>query len=342
MQGTVRDGGSRTAGSPKGTMDDVRAEKARRSKPSDSSLVPLRPQGQACPRESGGCSSLVASLAVAIILLSNRADAAYAEVGGSVATVGVGSYGAFGSPYGSVWKSQAVTPFTDGLLANYDDWFLTDNRNRWWMFDNPGEYIDRGRYYWLDEAQYYYFDEGQYNLLAEAAYLLGRPRYSMRYAYHFYWWGAILARLTPPPQKASQEWVDLYGEFTIFHEPAQIGDILRAYVTGENEDPICVEQFIVTVEGRYGDLRILRDDPLTPGRDGAQPGETITFGAWDKSAQRWYTTEIVHGSARWTYHGARIRVDVNAIPEPCTITFLGLGALAVLLRRGEKRHPRRS
>ncbi len=32
-------------------------------------------------------------------------------------------------------------------------------------FNNAGDYIDRGRYYFLDKGQYRYLDRGQYNWL---------------------------------------------------------------------------------------------------------------------------------------------------------------------------------
>lgn len=196
------------------------------------------------------------------------------------------------------------------------------------------DYIDRGRYFCLDQGQYYYLGTRQYNLLGGMNYLLGHPCYPLWYDYGFY-------RLAIAAEKevslAQPEWVDFYGLFTIFNEPAQIGDELHAFVAGDNKDMICVGEFMIRIEGSYGYIRVFRDDPLTAYKDGTLPDEMITFRAWDQSAARWYPTEILYGVPKWTSHGARIRVDINAIPEPLTLAFLGLGALGTLLARNRRR-----
>jgi hypothetical protein len=238
-----------------------------------------------------------------------------------------------------VYLGSGVTVFVDNVCTFWQGQPATDRWCGWPIYANPGDYIDRYWYYCLDKGQYRYLDEGQYNLLGGLSYLLGHPCQSMWYDYHLRSWLVILEKIVSPPKKAGPEYVDFYGEFRIFGKLAQLGDILRAFVAGDDTEPICVGQFIVGVEGWYGDLRVFRDNSSTTAKDGALPGETITFGAWDKSAGRWYPTEILYGRPEWTYHEARIRVDVNAIPEPSTISFLGLGALAVVLRRSQKRRP---
>ena len=45
---------------------------------------------------------------------------------------------------------------------------------------NAGDYIDRGRYYFLDKGQYRYLDRGQYNLLGGLGYSFGRSYYQIQ------------------------------------------------------------------------------------------------------------------------------------------------------------------
>jgi len=54
------------------------------------------------------------------------------------------------------------------------------------FYFNAGDYIDRGRYYFLDKGQYYYLDRGQYNLLGGLGYLFGRPYYQRPYDWDSY------------------------------------------------------------------------------------------------------------------------------------------------------------
>jgi len=56
----------------------------------------------------------------------------------------------------------------------------------WSYHSNAGDYIDRGRYYFLDKGQYYYLDEGQYNLLGGLGYSFGRPHYQRQYDWGYY------------------------------------------------------------------------------------------------------------------------------------------------------------
>ncbi len=353
MQGTITDEVSRNAGCRLGSGKEAHArgarlhDSSRRFSPAATVASANRASSTGLPvrlaprwiqhvlssgvRRTGGSDrgrfrpnlGVAVLIAVATVALPNRADAAC--VGPAT---GVDSY----------WGS-GLTIFVDNVCTLWQGRRAADQWCGWPTYANPGDYIDRYWYYCLDEGQYRYLDEGQYNLLGGLNYLLGHPCHLTWYDYHFRSWLVVLERIVRPPEKAGPEYVDFYGEFKIFGEPAQPGDILRAFVAGDDTEPICVGQFIVSVTGWYGDLRVFRDNSSTTAKDGALPGETVTFGAWDKSAGRWYPTEIVYGRPEWTYHKARIRVDVNAIPEPSTISFLGLGVLAVVLRRGQKRHP---
>jgi len=210
------------------------------------------------------------------------------------------------------------------------DQFAANRSNGWCICRNAGDYIDKGWYYWLDEGQYYYLERIQYNLLGGISYLLGHPCYPMWYDYRFPW---------PAKYQKRAEWVEFYGTFNILDEPAQPGDIIYAFVAGDDGERIRVGEFTVSAEGWYGNMRVYRDNPLTGRTDGALPNEIITFAAWDQSEARWLPTEIVRGVPRWTSHRAQIRIDINAIPEPCSVGFIGLGALGILVLRnvGNKR-----
>jgi len=229
----------------------------------------------------------------------------------------------------------AVNPFVDSFCPIWTDQPETGDLRAWPTYCSPGDYIDRGLYYSLDQRQYYYLEEGQYNLLGGFGYLLGHPCSVMWYDYHPYLWGIILEKAISPPEKALPEWVDFYGDFTILGEPAQVGDVLQAFVSADGTKRIRVGQSTATVQGQYGDLRVLRDDHLTSHKDAARPADMVTFGAWDKSAARWYPVEITRGLAKWTAHGVcPDLIGVNAVPEVSTIAFLALGAL--MIRRYDK------
>ncbi len=70
----------------------------------------------------------------------------------------------------------------------------------WSRHFNAGDYIDRGRYYFLDRGQYYYLDEVQYNWLGGLGYSFGRPFNQKRYDWGFYQWrGGSEVRAIPEP-----------------------------------------------------------------------------------------------------------------------------------------------
>jgi len=171
-------------------------------------------------------------------------------------------------------------------------------------------------YYGLDQWQYYYLEEGQYNLLGGFGYVLGHPCSAMWYDYHPYLWGTILAEAIRPPHAAVQERVDFYGKFTILGEPAQIGDVLQAFVSADGIKRIRVW---TTFETFNLQLSIFN----------------CQWGAWDESAARWYPVGLTRSLAKWTAHGVcPDLIGVNAVPEPSTIALLTLGAL--MIRRYDK------
>jgi fibronectin type 3 domain-containing protein len=77
----------------------------------------------------------------------------------------------------------------------------------------------------------------------------------------------------------------------------------------------CVEAWVgslkigfwpVTTPGRYGFLAAYRDDSTTPEKDGAYPGDTITF------TTNGYPATVAGGNPTWTTNGAVIRADLTA------------------------------
>ncbi len=205
---------------------------------------------------------------------------------------------------------------------------------------NAGDYTDRGWYYCLDERQYYYLDKIQYNLLGGTSYMLGHPCYPLWHGYDLLWHGRYLRRETGSADEVSEEWVDFYGRLNIFDEPAQPGDKLHAFVADDNSERMRVGQFTVRVEGWYGYMRVVRDNPLTAHKDGALPGEIVTFEVWDESAAGWLYAEILSGLPQWSSHRAQIRVDINAVPEPSSVGLMGLGALGFLTLRDTRNNRR--
>jgi len=50
---------------------------------------------------------------------------------------------------------------------------------------NPGDLIDKVRYYYLDKGQYYYLDKEQYTLLGGLGYMFGRSSYLIQHDWGF-------------------------------------------------------------------------------------------------------------------------------------------------------------
>ncbi len=56
----------------------------------------------------------------------------------------------------------------------------------WSYHFNAGDYIDRGRYYFLDKGQYRYLDREQYNWLGGLGYSFERPFFQRQYDWVYY------------------------------------------------------------------------------------------------------------------------------------------------------------
>ena len=249
-------------------------------------------------------------------------------------------YGMFDTVDETDYLAGKLRTLLDEMCVEHTEQAATGTFDARHAYGNAGDYTDKGRYYCLDEGQYYYLDRRHYNLLGGTSYLLGHPCYPLWHGYYLPWHGKYLRRATGSADEVSQEWVEFYGELSIFDEPAQRGDELYAFVAGDDSERIRVGQFTVSIEGWYGYMRVARDNPLTAKKDGALPNETITFEVWDKSAAGWLHAQILSGLPQWSSHRAQIRVDINAIPEPSSLGLMGLGALGFLALRDTRNNRR--
>lgn len=204
------------------------------------------------------------------------------------------------------------------LMAYHFPWGTRGNFNEGdnieWLYD----YL---------ESQYEFLDDALYKLLGNN-YFLGPLYDPWWHGFSDFYWAKDLEKkiIVLPEDKISPQWIELWGKFYFFDEPAQPGDLLSAYIGN-----IIVGQHIVSDKGWYN-LRIFRDSPLTAYIDGAMPGDIMTFAAL-RSTGEMYPVEILSGIPRWTYHGNRIRVDLNAVPEPSSIILFAVAALVISVFR---------
>ena len=109
----------------------------------------------------------------------------------------------------------------------------------------------------------------------------------------------------------STEWVNFYsGNTTLDGEPVPVGSCIEAYAGA-----VKIGYYVVDSAGEYGFLAAYRDDPTTTPKDGASPGDAITF------TINGYGAAIVGGTLHptWTFHGDTIQVDL-AGTTPATPT----------------------
>lgn len=192
--------------------------------------------------------------------------------------------------------------FEDNSLAN---------RYPWWIHDDLKE-VDNIE--WIPSLDFKYkFTENLLYRFVGGSYEPGSIGWP-----HFEHYPAI------PVIYTTREYVDFWGRFNISNKPAEKGDILSTFI-----EDYYAGQYIVTEPGWYV-VRIYRDELSTSQRDGAVPGDYITFEATEFDTGRVHSVQTTIGIPIWTHHKDRIRVDLYAAPEPSTIVLFSIAALGFL------------
>ena len=182
-----------------------------------------------------------------------------------------------------------------GGLAVIASLGLADRVNATYLHsDSAGDYIDREWYHLLDDGQYQYLDRGQYNLLGELGYLLGHPCYPKLF------------------ERDSDQAVGFTNRVNTAWFSVRSGQVpISEYAWGHHfnaGDYIDRERYYFLDKGQYR--------YLDRGQYNLLGGLGYSFGR--PYYQRQYD---------WGYYQSGGQCPV---PEPSTITFLGLGALVVL------------
>jgi hypothetical protein len=103
----------------------------------------------------------------------------------------------------------------------------------------------------------------------------------------------------------TNEWVNFYGIDSYYEgAPVPVGSLIRAY----DPNGVMCGIFTTTMAGQYGIMAVYRDDPTTPGDEGAQPGDTITFTINGLPA-----TALGPSAALWTFNGDLRHVELNTV-----------------------------
>ena len=145
--------------------------------------------------------------------------------------------------------------------------------------------------------------------------------------------------------------MDLYGTFIINGINADIDDEVGVFVGND-----CFGAFKVDTSGWYGFLSVYGNDPVTPAKDGADPGDLLTIKIWDSSEVVEHTlstdeytciSETDHpcpDPLTWTSNGDQLHVNI-AVETPAIPTLtewgliifmtliMGIGGLILLKRR---------
>lgn len=117
----------------------------------------------------------------------------------------------------------------------------------------------------------------------------------------------------------SPEWVNFYSAHTTSDGVSvPVGACIEAYV-----GTIKIGYYVVDSTGYYGFLAAYRDDPTTPEKDGALPGDAITFTINGYPAT---PTGIYSGitNPTWTVNGDTLQVDLGASTATATLRSLFL------------------
>jgi hypothetical protein len=100
----------------------------------------------------------------------------------------------------------------------------------------------------------------------------------------------------------STEWVNFYSaNSTLDSAPVPVGACVEAWVGS-----LKIGYYAVTTAGSYGFLAAYRDDSTTPGKDGAAPGDIVTF------TINGYAATVAGGNPTWTSNGATIVAHLAA------------------------------
>jgi hypothetical protein len=192
-----------------------------------------------------------------------------------------------------------------GLLTILIPLALPDKANATYLlsdFNRAGTYIDRQWYNVLDSGQYHYLDNGQYHLLGELGYFLGHPFYPGMYE-------------KDVKQKIGFTNIINKGWFIFLAEqfPTSEYDVRSCYYFNA-EDSIFKQRYYFSDKGRYNYLE--------------KRQYNLLGGAACPFRRQYYPRQS----------GTSIETsDVVTNPEPSTIIFLGLGAIAVVILRKKSR-----
>ena len=92
---------------------------------------------------------------------------------------------------------------------------------------------------------------------------------------------------------------------------AEAGDEVGVFV-----DDDCFGAYKVNTTGYYGALQVYGDDPLTPEKEGAVPGNLLTIKVWDssKGIENTLSSDKYSGPSHltWLLDGEVMQVDINA------------------------------
>ena len=112
--------------------------------------------------------------------------------------------------------------------------------------------------------------------------------------------------------RVTNESMVVYGLVSIEGVAAQPGDEVAAICPGN----VVCGQFTLETAGQYGFMHIYKDDPLTAEKDGAAPGDLVTFRVWDASAgvELDTTAQVITGTnpPSWTFDGDIGNINLNA------------------------------
>jgi hypothetical protein len=128
------------------------------------------------------------------------------------------------------------------------------------------------------------------------------------------------------PVAITSTWMDLWGTFMISDIDAEVGDEVGVFVGND-----CFGAYEVDTPGFYGFLHVYGDDPITPAKDGADPGDLLTIKIWDSNEEGEHilsTSEYTGPDPLTWTDGASEQVDINAedhfTPVAQTATWMDL------------------